>query len=268
MTDSASRIATILMYHSVCQRPGQGEFARFVVDPKGFAEHLEHLAATGRRTVRVEQLDQADPSDVSLTFDDGYADFYDVVLPLLEQFDACATLYLPTAYIDGTAQFLFPSADADRPLLSWSQVGELLASGRVEIGAHSHTHAQLDRLDRARLQAEVRLPKVLLEQQLQVPVASYAYPFGYFDARTRLEVERAGYQKAVQVADRPATLRDGDFAVPRLTVNAGTSVDELESLLRRQPDLPTLVRTEAKRFVWRGVRAVRREVAAPDGVRA
>lgn len=260
--------STVLMYHSVCRRPGQGDFARFVVDPEGLESHLALLAETGRRTVTVDRLDRSSPTDVCLTFDDGYADFHEVVLPLLEKYDATASLYLPTAYVDGHAEFLYPSPDAERALLSWSQVRELAGSGRVEIGAHSHTHPQLDRLDRARLRAEVRLPRTLLEQELQQPVVSYAYPFGYHDTRTKKEVAAAGYRAAVQVSDRGATTRDDRFAIPRLTVNAGTSAAGFADLLNQTTDLSIRVKTEAKRVIWRGLRAVRREIAAPDGVSA
>ena len=43
---------------------------------------------------------------VLLTFDDGFADFYTEALPLLQQYSFVATLYVTTAFINGTSRWL------------------------------------------------------------------------------------------------------------------------------------------------------------------
>ena len=41
---------------------------------------------------------------VILTFDDGFLDFHESVLPLLTDAGLPATLYVPTAYVGGTSR--------------------------------------------------------------------------------------------------------------------------------------------------------------------
>ncbi|MEP7161785.1 MAG: polysaccharide deacetylase family protein [Dermatophilaceae bacterium] len=248
----------------MCRRPGIGSFRRLVVDPDTLEEHLDRLAQDGWHGVAVEDLDGAGPRDVALTFDDGYADFHAHVLPLLQRYGVRASLYLPTAYVDGRAKFLEPGPDADRRLLTWSQVRELAESGHVEIGGHAHTHPQLDRVDPLRARAEVRLSKILLEQELQREVTSFAYPFGYHDRRCRADVSDAGYRRAVAVSERPVGPHDGELALPRLTIELGMDAATLMAMLQATPAFAGRATAEAKRWLWRGIRRARLEVAAPN----
>ena len=62
---------------------------------------------------------------MALTFDDGYDDFYEVVFPLLKEYNAKAAVYIIASEIDKTGY-----------LKSW-QIKELDESGLVEIGNHT-----------------------------------------------------------------------------------------------------------------------------------
>lgn len=253
----------ILMYHSVCATPGRGAMAPFVLDPRLLASHLDVLAERRCHTA-AELAAGADPdgTGVCLTFDDAYADFHDQVLPLLVERGVRATLYVPTAFVDGRARFLEPGPDADRAVLTRTQLAEVAASGLVEIGAHSHTHPQLDRVDRMRARAEARLPRSILEQELGVAVSTFAYPYGYHDRTVRAAVADAGYALAVAVANRRAH-DDDPFAVPRLTVEAGTDEGGLADLLSRPWSHAARRWSEAKRVVARGIRHGGRAAGAP-----
>jgi peptidoglycan/xylan/chitin deacetylase (PgdA/CDA1 family) len=158
---------------------------------------------------------------VVLTFDDGYADLHEHALPLLVDHGFPATVFVTTGWLHDAGRW-----SAGRPLdsmLTWAQLRELRDAG-IEIGAHSHSHAQLDQLGNRSLQAELDLGKVLLEDALRTPIHSLAYPFGYSSRRVRRAAEEAGYLQAAGVANnsaRPAV--DDAFEVPRLTVRRSTS---------------------------------------------
>jgi len=86
-------------------------------------------------------------------------------------------------------------------------------------------------------------------------VHSFAYPFGYYSRPIREMVEEAGYRSACAVHDLVGTARDDRFAVPRLTVNAGTDVAGLAELLGREaPSRARYAVVDAKRLVWQGLR--------------
>jgi peptidoglycan/xylan/chitin deacetylase (PgdA/CDA1 family) len=158
-----------------------------------------------------------------ITFDDGYADFHESALPVLERFGFAATLFVTTGWLTDAG----PHA-AGRPLdrtLSWSQTREAAAHG-IEIGAHSHSHPQLDQLPGGALYDELTRSRSLIEDRLGVQVRVMAYPYGYSSARVRRTVLRTGYRRACAVANEIAVPdRHDRLALPRLTVRADTSLE-------------------------------------------
>jgi peptidoglycan/xylan/chitin deacetylase (PgdA/CDA1 family) len=251
----------ILMYHSISPAAAPG-FSRFAMHPADFAGHMAFLADAGYQSLTVTEAmaaqDRRQPlpeRSVVLTFDDGFADFHTTALPILRQHRLRATLFVTTGYVGGTGRWLADCDEQDRQMIGWSQLREAAAEG-VEIGAHSHTHPQLDRLDTTKLAGEIRRPKVLLEDQLGLPVNTFAYPFGYWDRATRVAVEAAGYDSACGVDDLPARGAQNRLVLPRLTVNAGTSVEQLRQLLNLRPSSSAVAVVGLKRGLWRAARRV------------
>lgn len=262
MTQADSPVP-ILMYHSIGASTTPS-YRRFAVDPAMFAQHLDFLAGAGYQTLTMSELADlrrkaAGPArlparTVVLTFDDGFADFYTEALPALRRHGFTATLYVITGYVGGRSEWLAADGEGDRPILSWSQLREIAASG-IECAAHSDTHPQLDALPTGLLRRELSRPKRVLEDRLQHAVRTFAYPFGYYSRRVRHLVEEAGYRSACTVHDLVATARDDLFAVPRLTVDGATDVAGLARLLGQPP--PTALDrgiVAGKRLVWQGLR--------------
>ncbi|MFC4906104.1 polysaccharide deacetylase family protein [Actinomadura gamaensis] len=222
----------ILMYHSVTDRPTP-ETRALSVPVAAFADQMAHLAehgfapvpfsahAASRRPARgsVPPSERASGRPVVITFDDGYADFHENALPILERHGFTATLFVTTGWLADAG----PDA-AGRPLdrtLSWTQVAEAAAHG-IEIGGHSHSHPQLDQLGDRALREELARNRGLLEERLGRDVRTMAYPFGYSSARVRRMARAVGYDTACAVANRMASGGADPLAVPRLTVRATT----------------------------------------------
>lgn len=206
----------ILTYHSVGDDV-PGGFARFVVPPSRFRGHLCRLADGGYQTLTVSDLMQhrrtgaAGPTrGILLTFDDGFADFSRVVLPLLQEFGMTATLYVTTGLIGQRYHGL--------PILDWTALADIQRGG-VEIGAHGVTHRPLDRLDAAAVAAEVTACKQAIEDRLGVGVNSFAYPFGFYTRSVRRAVIAAGYGSACAVRYGLSDAADDRFALRRLIVH-------------------------------------------------
>jgi peptidoglycan/xylan/chitin deacetylase (PgdA/CDA1 family) len=255
--DSTPSRTPVLMYHSVATTSGHA-FRSFVTDPAAFREHMAALVDSGSVTSTVsDHVDAPTGGDaparsVVLTFDDAFRDFHSAVLPVLVDLGLTATLYVPTAYVEGTSRWLAPDGEADRPMMSWRALAEAAASG-VEIGSHSRTHPQLDRVARSRLRSEVRDSRSQLEDRLQREVRSFAYPFGYHDRAAQRAVAEAGYLSACAVRDLPSTTVD-PFAISRLTVTHGTDAAMLLRLLDRRSGPVAEVRSAARARVSRALR--------------
>lgn len=140
-------------------------------------ESFERQLATLKERERVLTIDEAfgrrGEGGVVLTFDDGYRDFYDHVLPLLARYQLPALLYLATSFVAGEG-----AVSAPRPenALTWSQLQEAVQTGLITVGSHTHTHADLSRASEADAWEEMRASKELIEGRLNVACRHFAYP--------------------------------------------------------------------------------------------
>ena len=228
-------LVPILMYHSV-DRDSSPAYRRWTVTPERFAEHMAVLRDRGRVPLTVAQLAEQLRSGrvaenaVAITFDDGLADFRLRALPVLERFGFASTLFVTTGYVGETSRWLADLDEGDRPMLSWAEIAEV-SRRNVEIGAHTHTHPQLDLLDLATARQEIELSKSLLEGHLEGPVRSFAYPHGYSTKGVRRLVAKAGFAAACRVADGYMRPGGSNYALSRLIVTEDWSAKRMEDLL-------------------------------------
>jgi peptidoglycan/xylan/chitin deacetylase (PgdA/CDA1 family) len=106
----------ILMYHRVSTT--RHDPWGLTVSPENFVEQIE-LIVRNRHVMSLRDFFQRFRSStlprgaVAITFDDGYADNFYVVAPLLRRFDIPATLFITTGYLD-------------RPEFWWDELDRLL----------------------------------------------------------------------------------------------------------------------------------------------
>ena len=104
----ASR-AIILLYHRVADLLSPDPFL-LGVTPQHFLEHLEILRKHGE-LMQLQQLTRALRNGdlprraVAITFDDGYANNLYHARPLLERFDAHATVFVTSGYVGEQREF-------------------------------------------------------------------------------------------------------------------------------------------------------------------
>ncbi len=252
----------ILMYHSIADK-ASARFRPYAVPPGLFAEHMAHLHEQGYTPLTVSDFVRScadggarlPARPIVLTFDDGYADFHESALPTLLRYGFPATLYMVTGYIGGKSEWLVPQNESERAMLSWAQLREISASG-IECGAHSHTHAQLDRLPHPDAQREIRYCRQILEDQLGHEIVSFAYPFGEFTAATRSAVQTAGYSSACAVENAPSAVTDDPFALSRLHVTPDMGADALEQLITRHSPPVWIAAHKSRLAAWRMIRRI------------
>ena len=114
---------------------------------------------------------------VILTFDDGYDDNYTELFPLLQKYNAKATI------------FVIPKAIGTPHKMTAEQVQELSRSGLVSIQSHTYSHGNLSTMDEQTLIFEMEQSQNYLAALTgQVPYA-VCYPEG---TRSELSIEVAG----------------------------------------------------------------------------
>lgn len=122
---------------------------------------------------------------VILTFDDGYMDFYTNVFPILKKEKAKAIEYIVPDFLN-------------RPNYMFTfQVKEIAKSPLVEIGAHTMNHVWLKGISKKTAEYEISQSRKVLEDMLNLPINSFAYPYGALDQQAISLVGEAGYTNAV-----------------------------------------------------------------------
>lgn len=257
------RLVPVLTYHSVSDEPPEA-IRRWSVSPARLREHLSALRDEGFTGLTVTDLlacyrgERPLPDrPVVLTFDDGYEDFLLEALPALGEAGFPSTLYASSGLLRDE------QSGAERPgrMLDWRQLGEVAAAG-VEIGAHSHTHRQLDTLSRREGAWEVTHSGQRLRDELGVPVDTFAYPYGYSNRHVRAAVEAAGYLAGCGVKNAYSHAHDDRWALSRILVERDVDAAALTRLVTR-PVLPVGWRREKPQTVaWRAYRRTRALVTA------
>lgn len=211
---------TILTYHAI----DPGWRAPLSVSPALFARQLTWL----HRSRPIVPLGDAIPGRggvgptgaIAVTFDDAFTSVYEHAIPVLERLGIPATIFL-------IAKTLDPDADGfevdwvDRPpahplrVLDATQVKELQAAG-VRFGSHSYAHRDLTALGYEACLEDLRRSRAVLEDLLDEPVTTLAYPRGRHDETVRRAAADAGFEWSfgLAVPERIA----GPQAVPRVGV--------------------------------------------------
>jgi peptidoglycan/xylan/chitin deacetylase (PgdA/CDA1 family) len=161
-----------------------------------FRMQMQHLKTQGFTTISVAdsigRFKGNCPSTercVAIAFDDGYANVYNDVFPVLKEFGFCATVFVIAGRCGMNSDWFgnIPSLPRQR-LLSWNELNEMCESG-WEIAAHTVTHPYLTRLSNGEAEDEIRNSKLRIEDKTGVRVRTFAYPYGDQNRRIRSLVE-------------------------------------------------------------------------------
>jgi peptidoglycan/xylan/chitin deacetylase (PgdA/CDA1 family) len=273
----------VLMYHRVLTEPDP--LLADEPDARTFAAHMDVVRDTCNVIGLGEALERLRTRSLParaacVTFDDGYANNFEVALPILAERKMPATVFVATQFIGGgrmwndtiievvrraqgaldlrkfdlgqhllddirsrriafdtilsklkyfeyadrlrTAQEIAEIAGADLPenlMMSEDMIRKLHAHG-VEIGAHTHSHPILTRLDDDQARREIVQSKQILESVIGAPVTTFAYPNGRpgvdYDGRHVEMVRSCGFSGAVSTARGCARRHSDLFQIPRV----------------------------------------------------
>jgi peptidoglycan/xylan/chitin deacetylase (PgdA/CDA1 family) len=198
------RGVVVLLYHRV----GAGTASEVDLPLDLFEAQVEALAKSGR----VRPLDAClhalatpapegggiDADPVALTFDDGTADFVDVVVPILERLRLPVTLYVATSFVDEGRPF-----PGDGMPASWDGLRDAVSTGLVTMGSHTHSHALLDRLPANAIAGELDRSVELIATHLGVAPEHFAYPKAVGGSAPADAAVRARFRSAALAGTRP-----------------------------------------------------------------
>jgi peptidoglycan/xylan/chitin deacetylase (PgdA/CDA1 family) len=185
----ARRIArgrsAILGYHGVARSPLREDLSFLQVRPTRFRAQLETMLDAGFEFVTVAQLvrlangGEPPPGFAAVSFDDGMLNNLTTAQPIMSEYDIPGTVYVTVGYIAGRSPWV--QSTADNQMMDETNLRAIADAG-WEIGAHTMTHADLSRLPYEECRREIEQSKHRLEEMLDIPVETFAYPFGHRSA--------------------------------------------------------------------------------------
>lgn len=208
----------ILIYHQVGSETGR----QMEVTEEAFLAHVRWMQANGTIVALEDALLRRGSADSDrlfvITFDDGYADLFDVAYPHLQAQGIPFTLYLATAHVEAGV----PLA-ADRAPLAWEQVSKMVEGGQMTLGAHTHRHADLRTASLDQVEEELSASDELIEERTGVSPVHFAYPWGHWSPVADTVVRRR-YDSAVLGAGHPITASTDPYLVHRLPIQRSDGV--------------------------------------------
>jgi len=220
-----SRRAIFLSYHSVAS-----EGPRYLtVSAELFERQLATLRRRGMRGGSVADLEALAAGEkiapaVFLTFDDGFRDNHETVLPLLREYGLRAFCFVLPPLVDEGAPLAWPEVaedqrrfDATMRSVTWPMV-EGMAEGGFTIGSHGLTHSQLTELGPEQLRQELADSRARIRERLG-SCDTLAYPFGAWSAAVEAAAAECGYRFAFTLPTKVGQHGTTPLSIPRVNVD-------------------------------------------------
>jgi peptidoglycan/xylan/chitin deacetylase (PgdA/CDA1 family) len=211
----------ILLYHHV---QDTDYYSRYRVPPDQFERQMQLLHDWEYTTISTEMLVKAitqgaplPPRPILITFDDGDVDVYENAFPIMEKYGFKGVFYLVANYI------------GQKDYITVAQLRRMTAAG-WEIGSHGLNHIDLTLFPK-RQRAEVVESKKDLEALLDVPVRTFAYPFGKSSGGSIDYVHFAGYTAAMGLGYTAEQGKGNLFYLQRWEVQSNFSMKSFAAFL-------------------------------------
>lgn len=222
----------ILIYHAVGCGPWSISATMFKEQIQWLNQHCKIVSLTELLTTP----EKSNTIEVALTFDDGYACLYDVVLPILQAENATATVYINTGWMGGcekTRKFSNPDLGhyPGEKFLTWDEV-KILSQNHWEIGSHGVDHIDLTKQDATIIKQELMNSKSHIQNFLQKECVHFAYTWGRHNLFLEKSVHDAGYHYAVAAQHGVFNALDNPFALPRMNVALEYTLTDFENMIK------------------------------------
>jgi peptidoglycan/xylan/chitin deacetylase (PgdA/CDA1 family) len=219
------RRALFLCYHSVA--PAGPKY--LTVSPELFERQLDTLEARGIRGGGLDELERAAAGTLErptafLTFDDGFLDNYETVLPLLRERGHRAFVFVLPPLVDVGGPLAWPEMMADLKRfpdsmrsVDWEMLGEMQEGG-FEVGSHTLTHPHLSALGPDHLRQELSDARSRIVARFG-GCDTLAYPFGDWAPQVAAAAADCGYRFAFTLPTKTGQDEATPLSIPRVNID-------------------------------------------------
>ena len=172
---------TVLTYHQI--KDPANDYS--TVSPAAFREQMQYL----KHNYQVLRLQDAvkvagargwSGRAVAITFDDGYQDNATIAAPILRALGLPACFFVATDMVGSSRPFPHDVFQGKRSQehMTWQQLRSLVRDG-FDIGSHTCSHVDLGVIPALDAERELRTSRKRLEQELDMPIRLFAFPYGH-----------------------------------------------------------------------------------------
>jgi peptidoglycan/xylan/chitin deacetylase (PgdA/CDA1 family) len=158
------------------------------------------------------------PKPIVITFDDGNLNIYNNAFPIMQEFGFPGVFYIVGNRVNSGTNI------AQAP-----QLKEMIAAG-WEIGSHSYTHSDLT-LNHNIVRYEMLQSKLDIEEELDVEVQTFAYPFGTIDPYLAQKAQDYGYRAGMGLGSSWTHTWSTLYYLSRMEIHGHFTVEQMGALL-------------------------------------
>ncbi|MBO6067378.1 MAG: glycosyltransferase [Kiritimatiellae bacterium] len=204
------KVPSFMMLHSVGDEVTNPECPNNTIRPGELRSLIIALRRRGYgfKTFK-DAIETGDRHTMCLTFDDGYADNYRTLFPMLKDLNCPATCFVTNRGQD------------DDKFLSAAMIREMEQSGLIEIGGHTANHTMLTEVPLDMAREEIFGNKAWLESVLGHPIVSFSYPRGGENDDIVSLVKDAGYKYAAAMVKKMRPVAADLYRIHRQIIPRG-----------------------------------------------
>jgi peptidoglycan/xylan/chitin deacetylase (PgdA/CDA1 family) len=222
----------ILMYHKISTNVS--DFLTITCEQ--LENQLKYLNEQNYQFITAQQLidfylyrKALPPNPVLLTFDDGYVSIEALAYPILKQYQAKATLFLPSAFLGATNRW----DDGDDPIMSIDQLKNLCPVV-FELALHSHEHQNYNHLTPQQIENDLQINIDFFKNNQINYTPAFAYPYGGYPKNVSSIFKRLGVLMAFRIRNQINSFIINDlYAVKRIDIRGTDTFDDFKLKVKK-----------------------------------
>jgi peptidoglycan/xylan/chitin deacetylase (PgdA/CDA1 family) len=218
-------IAPILLYHHV---DGENTDSRYRVSIPNFRDQMAALHDHGYTAITISMLIEAliqgrdlPEKPIVITFDDGHMSVYEHAFPIMSEFGFTGVFYIVANRINNLTDFV-----------NLEQMTEMVNAG-WEIGSHGYTHQDITK-NHASAAYEIGQSRLDLQSALDIPINTFAYPYGEVNPFVAQKVNDYGYRAGMGLGTSITHTYNNLFYLSRIEIQGDYALEQFIKIVTKE----------------------------------
>lgn len=228
-----------IYYHDVVLGKGDS-FNKINLDK--FRAQMKYLFENKYKTLTFSDLDKlalVDNKSVLITFDDGYSSNFDLVYPIMKEYNLKFNIFIEVGAINVKSNYL-----------SWDMIKEMNDSGLAGFGAHTFSHVDSRYINDDTYEQEIELPNKLISGHIGIGISDYCFPFGAYNHNIVSYLENKKVYSRLYTSDGSKnTCLNEMWLLGRVGIEDGDSINLFIDKLDGKLNLYYKIRRTLKEFI-------------------